>query len=92
MTFWQRSYGIPGAQHAAGALAIQCTAAWLLSAASVPGFWWAGAALGGGFFTAREFWQMRREAPPVWWQNRTPWDVLTAVLPVLAVALAMEFI
>ena len=87
MTFWQRSYGIPGAQHAAGALAIQCTAAWLLAAASVPGFWWWGAALGGGFFTAREVrtcWPLGRM------QNRTPWDVLTAVLPVLAVAIAME--
>jgi hypothetical protein len=79
-----------GGYHAIGALGIQAAVAALLSIKGVPGFWWLAALAGGGFWVVREVWQMRRADPPVWWQNRTPWDVGTAVIPVLAVAIAME--
>jgi hypothetical protein len=86
-----------GGYHAAGALAIQGGAAWLLWANAVPGTWWIGAVLGGGFWTVREWWtclpRVERKILGWWpraWQDRTGWDVLTAVVPVLAVALVME--
>lgn len=82
-----------GGYHALGALAWQAASAALLAwvdgtSIFMPAHWWWGALIGGWFFTAREVWQCR--AKGVWWQNRTPFDVLTAVVPVLIVAIAME--
>ncbi len=76
----------PGLSHCAGALAIQAALAWLLATNGIPGYQWWGALAGGGFFVVREVWQWRQKEPPVWWQNRAPWDMGTAVIPVVITA------
>lgn len=96
MNPWNTWIG-PAFWHAVGALAIQAFAVLFLalvvfnSSIFIPAYWWIGALAGGGFFALREFWQMRHATPPVWWQNRTPWDVGAAVVPVVAAAVGSHF-
>lgn len=85
-TLWQ-SYGLPGLQHAIGALLIQLACIY-----SGFGSAWHGAALGVAFFAGREHVTCCKAfgtwlgLVPKRLQGRTAWDLGTAALPVTLLA------
>ena len=96
---WWESYGSPGLQHALGAMLIQALTA-VIGAWGYgvdifqPALWVAGAGIGSAFFVGREYHTCQVEFGtwlvfPRRIQARTPFDVLTAVVPAALVAAAL---
>lgn len=82
----------PGMQHALIALAVQ-----LPFGPFLPSGWWWGASVAVAVFVSRERrqseeWAGSNRIPPWVWKPRALRDVAWAALPVLAVAIAMEFV